>query len=393
MNPSPLRGRATAAATTTLLLVPLLLLGATPAHAAAGDFTLDVMSDDDARAVETEGATGDDGGFTAITTTHVLVTGDDGLGAYSHDLAAPGVPCDAAAMTWQGVCDDVKVDNLQAGLFSDVKTRTAYLFDLSEGESGTGVVTGFWPLAADGTLADRETSRVELSQSITMSSTSDCTVTASGWGRAVIWDTCAGALYDIALPSGTVSVDDSAPTQADFGADFGTIWGGSEAMDPIEVESHGVAEVIDGRVWLALATGGRSIARSIVRYGVQEETPATELIRELPSDVDLYGFAVSPQDGMWCAHMEGYTSAFPEVVDLSEPVYCAALTATVPSDAPAPDGGDSDGGSTGGVETDGAPELAETGPAEMDLAILAALVLLVTGGVLIARQWGEKLSD
>lgn len=374
--------RGGAAVAAALLALPLLIASAVPAVAAGTDFTLDTFTDDNARAVEIDGSVGDDGGFTAITSTSVLQTGDTGLAAYPLDLSAPTEACDAAVLVWEiDTCGET-TDNRQAALFSDISTHTAYLFEMT-GVDGFGTFSGFWALDSTGALpVDLEGTRVALSAPITVDATESCAFTASGWGRALVWDSCTGVLYDIELPSGDVTVDDSVWNLSDFDAEPLTSY--SEAGSPFYIYGHGVAEVRDGRLWMTLIYDGTSI----VRFGLQEETATTQTVHTFPGSIDAYAFAVSPQSGRWCTHIEGMNSTFPEVVDLREALYCADLTATVPTGGDAPADGGANGGEApvDGGTTTAAPELAETGSAPVGGLAVAALLVVLLGGVITMRR-------
>jgi hypothetical protein len=320
-------------ALTVLASVLALTSGASRSVASPDDedaaFTIESLSMTDGRAIDTVRAIGDDGGFPAITDTHVIMTGDHGLVGYPLHMAVTGAPCETVRIFFSGgnTCQGPQRSSLQAALFSDVKTSTAYLFDMTlTGEIGE--ISGFWPLSDDGGFSDSPDSRIELSQ--TISTSNRCLVTASGWGRVVVWEICTGVVYDIALPSGLVTAIPGAWTASDFGANFGTPRGTSEAWYPFTVASHGVAEIIDGRLWIALPTAGSSIAR----YGVMEQNPISETIAELPEPADFYAFTISTQHATWCAHIEGYTTVLGPLDGMEEGLYCAPMTATFP---PQPD--------------------------------------------------------
>lgn len=380
-------------------LLTLGLVGAlsavAPAHsadeiAASSDFTITELGSADVRVVDTEPAIGDDGGFVAITTTQVLVTGDDGLAGYDHALTAPANRCDPVIQGWRtsGTCSR-PVTSRNAALFSDLRTQSAYLFDMSR-DIAPKTISGFWPVAPYDETETPASTRVSLSEPIVVSPDFPCTVTASGWGRAVIWDRCAGVLYDIALPSGIVTIDDSALQAEDL--DLGS----SEASNPFPVRGHGVVEVIDGSIWLALAVGGTAIER----ISVQEITEEREVIRSFDTS-DIYAFTVSPQAGMWCAHIESGTAGLPVSPVGGEPLYCASATAETPDEqTDEPDGSTGGpGGSTGDSggssddpsspspsEAGAAPELANTGSTATALLIALAGAFVVGGAILVGAH-------
>lgn len=361
----------------------LLLFGVTAAPASAvetdaqsSDFTITSLGDADVRAASTWPSIGSDGGFTAITATQVLQTGDWGLAAYDHRLSAPESACSPIVQRWGlafNSCPGTGTDR-NAALFSDLKSQTAYLFDMTNNGS-TWRFEGFWPAAAydPSTGTPPASTRVALSEPVVMTPELPCSVTASGWGRAVIWDRCAGVLYDISLPSGTVTIDDSALIAPDL------FLGRSEAGGRFPVRAHGVAEYIDGSIWLALTTGEdpETNPTSVTRFSVQTPGAAPEVIREFPA-TDIYAFAMSPQAGMWCAHMESGTAGLTVTSPGSDPLYCASATAEVPTEPTTPGQPEAEQ-----PEAEAAPELAETGAGDIAPLSFAALALLIGGTVLL----------
>lgn len=359
---SPKRGLAALAI--GAIAAPLLAAAvATPSHAVtASDFTIDSVATGDARAVDTNPAISDDGGFTAITPSHILQTGDRGLAAYDRDLTAPLADCEpVTAPTGASSCPGL-VAQLSALLVSDVETRSAYLFSVTYSEvTASATFTGIWPINDDGTLTDSATTTITLSEAIEIGN--DCGVTASGWGRVVIWDVCLGDLYSIDLPSGAVTVD----SEVWAGADFATTIRNSEAQFPINIFAQGVAEDIGGRTWIALLTNDDT-TNLLTRFGLQEDTAALETIHTFASPFDAAGFAVAPADDLWCFHMEGGAVDFPVADSMSEPLVCASATFTTPVAAVEPE--------------PEAPQLAETGPAA-SLSIAAIALLLCGAGAAI----------
>lgn len=343
----------------------LVAVSSTASVAAATDiFTVTSLTTDSAVYVDANDLAGDDDGFLGVTGTKFLFSGDAATVAY--DLS------DMGNATVTDVDNDFEDNNW---LFSDLKTQTSYYFIAEQpGEPEIYEMTGFQPLDQAGNVIGDV---IALSEMVTIGNEESdaCTIFASGYGRVVIWDGCLGVLYDIELPTGTVTTITDAATFADYAASTPLL------LDYWEVDNyvaqHGVAEFDGSNIQiLAVAENASEYPLGIYRYDVQDPAAApTELLSFGPDPdtyyLDMWKFTVSPATNQWCSGSEGGWDAI--VVDdtISELAFCASATFSIAAGpAPAPE-----------------PELAATGSDSAASLAIGALALL--GGatlLLVARR-------
>jgi hypothetical protein len=219
-------------------------------------------------AIEHLAITGDDRGGIALTSANVLYTGDTSSGRF----ALPGLT-GAAGL---GRVYDVMV--------TDVGTQTAYAFTSGGVPAGSLSLDGVTRLDANGLPAGPV---VALSRTITVGAG---TGVFSGAGRAVI--ATGGRALEVDLATGGV-------------ADIGPF----VPQDPSTCEGwggfFGMAELIEGEVWLAYAAGPTPVRR-IVRQRVGSTN--TLLVAAFAGGgretADLCSFTVAPALDRWFFHYE-----------------------------------------------------------------------------------------
>lgn len=323
------------------------------------------MTTDSAVYVEANGLAGDDDGFLGVTGTKFLFSGDTATVAY--DLSDMG----------NATVTDVDNSNQDNNwLFSDLKTQTSYYFVADQvGEDDIYDITGFQPLDQSGNVSGAV---IALSETVTIGNeaSDECAIFASGYGRVVIWDGCLGVLYDIELPTGTVTTINDAATHADYAASSPLL------LNYWEVDNYvaqlGVAEFDGSDIHiLAVAENDNNYPLGIYRYDVQNPAAAPTELLSFGPDVegadfaDIWKFTVSPATNQWCSGAEGGWAAISGEDSISELAFCASATFSI-SAGPAP-------------EPD--PELADTGADAAAFLTIGALALL--GGatlLLVARR-------
>jgi LPXTG-motif cell wall-anchored protein len=309
----------------------------------------------------TEGAT-DDNGPTAITSTHVLWNSENGIEAYAiADLSGATVT-------------DVDTGTGDY-LFTNLKTATAHYLVGTEGTSGDGDI---FTITAIGSIDDDGTSstaaNITLSEDIVVNAEDEresggyvvedyCNALGSGYGHVVIWDYCAGIMWNIDLPSGTVTKTEGVNTLAELQESPTDNY--AEGTDHFNV--YGVVEHVDGEYSMVLPQmdareGGSSTAVS--RFAITDPAGTVTEILAFDDTPDFWHFAVNVEAGLWCTHIESGSDSFdsddaPSIDD--EPTICADATFSVTDLLP----------STG---------------ANSLVAVLAGLALIMAGAVVLVRR-------
>jgi LPXTG-motif cell wall-anchored protein len=258
----------------------------------------------------------DDNGPISITSTHVLWNSEDGVEAYAiADLSNPTVT-------------DVDEDDGEH-MFTNIKTATAHYLIGTEVDS-TAVITGIGSIDDDGTSSSAAV--IDLSEDIVISTASNgadidlCNLLGSGYGHLVIWDYCVGKMWNIDLPSGTVTVTEGVNTSADLQGvptnDYneGTQW----------FNQFGVVEHVDGEYSMVVGRedeGNDPVA--IARFAITDPAGTVEDILPLTGAPDFWNFAVNVEAELWCTHIEGGSDDLDSSDGLEEPTICADATFSV----------------------------------------------------------------
>ena len=243
-----------------------------------GRFVVTSMSRAGCSAIDHEALTGDDRGGVAVSSSHVYVAGDSGLGRWALDLTG-GVGSGGAGIQHEG-------------LVSDIRTGIAYVMGTPSGPIGAfgGTVTRLIELdPATGLQTARE---VPLSAPISLPSF-DVGV-FSGWNRILLHD--GTNAWRIELPAGTVTDLGAMPSPPHQACETWAYWG--------------ITEFFGGRDTMI------AVDRSdIVRY----EVPSGAVLNRWPfADLsDMCSITFSPHTNRWYFHHEGpsqFTAGFPSEV-------------------------------------------------------------------------------
>lgn len=228
------------------------------------EFKITALLTNNSKVVDHETLTGDDRGGIAISTSQAFVTGDSATARF------------AAA----GLTGGVSLGMVRDSLCTDLRTETVYL--LGNGStpltSSGGTVTSLIELnastgAPSGVL-------LPLSQAFTMASGSGI---FSGYGRIVVHT--GTAVYDIYLPTGTVTAQGPMTRPAWYTSESWAIWG--------------VAEYFEGALYLTY----RELSTSrIVRARVPDGQ--VSVVATFSNLSDLSSFVVSPSRNRWYFHYE-----------------------------------------------------------------------------------------
>lgn len=340
-----------------LASLALVTLNSTASVAAAPDvFSVTSLTTSNPVFVDSDTLTGDDDGFVGVTGTKFLTSGDNATIAY--DLADMGNP----------YTTNLTVDQ-NNWLFSDLKTQTSYVFANTDLGAGAYDITGLQPLDQTGDVAGAV---IPLSATVTIdNSVDDCTVFASGYGRAAIWDGCLGVVYDIALPSGAVTTVSGVATFASYDAttpvlrDYYEVDNGVSQAGIVEFDGTALHFVIVG------ADSGDDPV-GIYRFDVQNVAAApTEMLSFGVEFVDMYELTASPATGQWCSHVESGWDAISLGGNEDELAFCASATFSF----------------TAAAAPAAAPGLAATGVNTMPyLAVGGAVLFLGFGLIMIGRR-------
>jgi uncharacterized repeat protein (TIGR01451 family) len=233
------------------------------------EFKITALLTNNSKVVDHDALTGDDRGGIAISTSQAFVTGDGATARYAAGDLTSGV----------------SLGQIRDSLCTDLRTETVYL--LGNGAtpltSSGGTVTTLIELnpatgAPSGVV-------LSLSQSFAMSYGSGI---FSGYGRIVVHT--AGTVYDIYVPTGTVTSRGAMVMPNWYSSETWAIWG--------------VAEYFDGALYL---TYRESSSQRIVRARVPDG--AVTAVATFSNLSDLSSFVVSPSRNRWYFHHE-YTSQF-----------------------------------------------------------------------------------
>lgn len=269
-------GAATSAVATLSFLEPI-----------PGTFRITALLTNHSKVVDHNSLTGDDRGGIAISSNYVFYSGDNATARFN--------AADLAGGTALGRIYDFLVSNL--------RTETIYSFG-----TGTNLLTDRYTSARVDTLIELHGTTlqpvgryIQLSQPFTNYTYNG--LLCAGYDRVVYWDGSSQMAYDIALPSGQV-----------------TVYGPVSLPDKSSSESWaswGVAEVFDGLLWLAYVGGNnptnsayKQIVRACVADGVT--TPVAEFYD--PDGYyalsDMACFTVSLARQRWYFHYEGSSTLF-----------------------------------------------------------------------------------
>lgn len=296
----------------------------------------------------------DDNGPTAITSTHVLWNSENGIEAYAiADLSGATVT-------------DVD-ESTGSMLFTNIKTATAHYFNFTQ--SGNDfTLTGIGSIDDDGTSSSA--ADIDLSEDIVIDNagaTVDgqdievCNLLGSGYGHVVIWDYCNGTMWNIDLPSGTVTVTEGVNTAAELQGFLTNDYYEIQTSSPFH--QFGVVEHVDGEYSMVLSRADDSNdVTSVARFAITDPAgTVTDLLSFGDDQPDLWHLAVNVDAGIWCTHLEGGAPTLDSTDPLDEATVCADATFTVADYLPAT----------------GANSLA---------VVLAGLALMMAGAVVLVRR-------
>jgi LPXTG-motif cell wall-anchored protein len=286
--------------------------------APTNNFSITTLTTDNDYAAATESEGDDDNGPIAITSTHVLWNSEDGVEAYAiADLSNPTVT-------------DVGEDDGEH-MFTNIKTATAHYLIGTEVDS-TAVITGIGSIDDDGTSSSAAV--IDLSEDIVISTAGNgadidlCNLLGSGYGHLVIWDYCVGKMWNIDLPSGTVTVTEGVNTSADLqGVPTNDYYEGTEWFN-----QFGVVEHVDGEYSMVVSredeSGNDPVA--VARFAITDPAGTVEDILALTGAPDFWEFAVNVEAELWCTHIEGGWDDVDSDDNLGdEPTICADATFSV----------------------------------------------------------------
>ncbi len=306
---------------TAMLLAVFTLIGGslyfgspTRVQANGGNtFKIESLSESPLYATDTEAITGDSKGGIGYSAERVFVRGDDGIGSYNITDFSTGTAADDSDSTWGDA------------FATDIKTQTTWAFD--------DLLNMTTLTALDDTTGALTAQVITLAPSITMAQVSGSAI-FSGYGRIVLADKGSGKIYDISLPSGTVTLAATISTTSSVFTDFD----GNEAP-----YRWGVAEFFDGDISLVYADAGNETAGDpgrIVRMNVR--TGVTENIFSVPEGTrdtgSPYYIGDDPSFTVDCANQRWYLKTeygdendwlaglLPASEDYDEPLYAFSAT-------------------------------------------------------------------
>lgn len=244
-------------------------------NSSTGEFQIISLTGNNSAVIDHDTLTGDDRGGIALSSSHVLVTGDRSTATIPLSLPSGSLP-------------DLNVID---GLFSDIATGTVYTLGLNsttalEAYDGTVSVTHL--LEIDSQSRSLTGNTIELSRAIELDTdeTNDYSAIFAGHERVVVWDNATGKFFNIDLPSGVVTEANSTAVPDHFGSENWAIWG--------------VAEYFNDQIHVAYRKDNTD---SIERLNLT--TGATEIIADFDDLNDLASFSVSPTTNRWYFHYEG----------------------------------------------------------------------------------------
>ena len=235
-----------------------------------GVFKINSLTTSNITALEVASQTGDDRGGIALTTNRALLTGDSGMGRFDLSNLANGVRAVSQNSTWMDA------------IVTDVKTLRSYAFNLNATRTGNlTTLTQLDPLT--GLLSSTV---VTLSSPIPVATSG---MIFAGYSRVAIWTR--GILYDISLPSGTVT-------------NYGTFAMPSRQSSE-NWASWGVIEFFSGQLHLVYNSNGTTISRVNVATGA-----VSTVFTNSSGFSDMASFVVNPRANRWYFHYEGRAGAF-----------------------------------------------------------------------------------
>ncbi|MCO6456304.1 MAG: pre-peptidase C-terminal domain-containing protein [Pirellulaceae bacterium] len=217
--------------------------------------------------------TGDDRGGIAISDTHLFYTGDNSTGRFPVNNLAAGV---SVGQQFDALVSDLATETVYS-LGSDpstpIPTGGGTVTHLLEHDGATGLLTG---------------NSIALSAPIVLDSSDGI---FAGSERAVVWEDFTGAVFEIAIPSGTVTM-------------LGTVADGAVNHQFCENWAFwGVAEQFGGDDYLTYVDGnGQFVLRTRVSDGM------TFQVADFGSNFalsDMCSFTVSASLQRWYFHHEG----------------------------------------------------------------------------------------
>jgi Bacterial Ig domain len=247
----------------------------------AGNFKITSLGTTNSAVVEHDFITGDDRGGIAVSTTGVLITGDGATGRFNLDLSGG---------SYAGYYDC---------LTGDLSTGTIYTLGngpILPAGSGGGLITHL--LAIDGATGSLTGTSIALSTPVSVSG--NCGIFA-GYGRVVLHPSF-GAVYEIAIPSGTVTVlNPGLPDPPHTGSESWAYWG--------TAEHFGGEDYLDySNSFIGPYTA--SVSRQRVSDGATDPAGVGPVATLTSGSYyypvsDMASFTVSPATGRWYFHYEG----------------------------------------------------------------------------------------
>ena len=303
-----------------------LMMGTVGIASAAptNNFSISTLTTNNDYAAATQSSEDDDNGPIAISSTHVLWNSEDGVEAYAiADLSG-------ATVTDVG-------ENTGEWMFTNIKTATVhYLVATSDGGNPPAfTITGIGSIDDDGTSSAAPV--IDLTEDIVLQDTSTpglfntdnlgrCNVIGSGYGHLVIWDVCVGKMWNVDLPSGTVTVTEGVNTEAGLETEISSNTEGVRLF-----RGWGVVEHVDGQYWMVAGREEANYATvAISRFPITDPNGTVEDILALTGDPDFGKFAVNVEAELWCTHIEsGWADVDSDDNLGDEPTICADATFSV----------------------------------------------------------------
>ncbi len=279
------------------------------------NFSITSLTLDNAYSVD--GAT-DDNGPIAISSSHVLWNSEDGVEAYAI--------ADLSGATLTGVGEATG-----EWMFTNIKTATAHYFVQTEDDGNVHTITGIGTLNDDGTASSAQV--IDLSEDLVLEETSAtygrCAHLGSGYGHVVIWDVCDGTMWNIDLPSGTVTVTEGVNTEATFGdRPFSDRNEGMSLFNGWGVVEHVNGEYSMVEVRYDSSNGSRP---AIARFPITDPDGTFEDILPLTGTPDMGILAVNIEAGIWCTHTENGWADVDSDDGMGEPTTCMDASFNVQS--------------------------------------------------------------
>jgi large repetitive protein len=236
----------------------------------ASNFQILSLTGNNVTAVQHDAFTGDDRGGIALSASQVFVTGDSTTGRFAASNLSGGTALPPPQYD---------------GLTGDLKTQTAYTLGSSPTTPlGFGGGSVNFLLELDASTGALTGNAIPLSFPVFVGFD---TGIFAGYERVVLHP-FNGSVYEIALPSGTVTVLNSGPnvfTPPHRASDSWAYWG--------------TTEFYGGQNYLDYAENFTTISRQRVSDG------AVSAISVLSNLADMATFTVSPSSGRWYFHHEG----------------------------------------------------------------------------------------